>query len=56
MPEISSKPRIALGSDHASYPIQETIRQFLLNAGYPVERATNLNQQNYPASLPRATI
>jgi ribose 5-phosphate isomerase B len=37
MPEISTKPRIALGSDHAGYPIKETIRQFLQNAGYPVD-------------------
>jgi ribose 5-phosphate isomerase B len=37
MPEISPKPRIALGSDHAGFPIKETIRQFLENAGYPVD-------------------
>jgi ribose 5-phosphate isomerase B len=37
MPEFSSKPRIALGSDHAGFPIKETIRQFLENAGYPVD-------------------
>ena len=37
MPEITGKPRIALGSDHAGFPIKETIRQFLQNAGYPVE-------------------
>jgi ribose 5-phosphate isomerase B len=33
----SSKPRVALGSDHAGFPIKETIRQFLENAGYPVD-------------------
>jgi len=32
-----TKPRIALGSDHAGYPIKETIRQFLENSGYPVD-------------------
>ena len=37
MPETTGKPRIALGSDHAGFPIKETIRQFLQNAGYPVE-------------------
>lgn len=37
MPDTIGKPRIALGSDHAGFPIKETIRQFLLNAGYPVE-------------------
>lgn len=37
MPELSSKPRVALGSDHAGFPIKETIRQFLQNAGYPVD-------------------
>ena len=37
MPEPSSKPRIALGSDHAGYPVKETIRHFLENAGYPVD-------------------
>jgi len=35
--ELSPKPRIALGSDHAGFPIKETIRQFLQNAGYPVD-------------------
>jgi ribose 5-phosphate isomerase B len=37
MPEISRKPRIALGSDHAGFPIKETIRQFLENSGYSVD-------------------
>ncbi len=37
MPEISSKPRIALGSDHAGFPVKETIRQYLEAAGYPVD-------------------
>lgn len=37
MGELSSKPRVALGSDHAGFPIKETIRQFLQNAGYPVD-------------------
>jgi ribose 5-phosphate isomerase B len=37
MPEPCQKPRIAIGSDHAGFPIKETIRQFLENAGYPLE-------------------
>ena len=37
MPESSRKPRIALGADHAGFPIKETIRQFLENAGYPLD-------------------
>ena len=36
MAESSGKPRIALGADHAGFPIKETIRQFLQNAGYTV--------------------
>jgi ribose 5-phosphate isomerase B len=37
MPETTVKPRIALGSDHAGFPIKETIRQILQNSGYSVE-------------------
>ena len=37
MPESARKPRIALGADHAGFPIKETIRQFLENSGYPLE-------------------
>ena len=37
MPELSPKPRVALGADHAGFPIEETIRQFLQNAGYLVD-------------------
>jgi len=37
MPELSPKPRVALGADHAGFPIKETIREFLENAGYLVE-------------------
>ena len=37
MQELSPKPRIALGADHAGYHIKEIIRQFLENAGYPVD-------------------
>ena len=37
MPDSSPKPRIALGADHAGFPIKETIREFLQNAGYPLD-------------------
>jgi len=37
MPESSAKPRIVLGADHAGFPIKETVRQFLENAGYPLD-------------------
>ena len=37
MPELSPKPRAALAADHAGFPIKETIRQFLQNAGYLVD-------------------
>ena len=37
MPETTVNPRIALGSDHAGFPIKETIRQILQNSGYSVE-------------------
>jgi len=37
MPEPSQKPRIALGADHAGFHIKEAVREFLENAGYPVD-------------------
>jgi len=37
MPQLSEKPRIALGADHAGYHVKEAIRQFLENAGYPLD-------------------
>lgn len=37
MPQPSEKPRIALGADHAGFHVKEAIRQFLENAGYPVD-------------------
>ncbi|HXQ97478.1 MAG TPA: ribose 5-phosphate isomerase B [Verrucomicrobiae bacterium] len=37
MPQASEKPRIAIGADHAGYHIKEIIRQFLEDAGYPVD-------------------
>jgi len=37
MPELSPKPRVALGADHAGFPIKQCIRAFLQNAGYLVD-------------------
>jgi ribose 5-phosphate isomerase B len=37
MPDTSQKPRIALGADHAGFPVKESIKRYLLEAGYPVE-------------------
>jgi len=36
MGEAPSKPRIAIGSDHAGYPVKEAIRKYLEAAGYQV--------------------
>lgn len=50
MPDPSPKPRIALGADHAGFPIKETIRQFLENAGYPLEDVGTWSEESvdYP--------
>jgi ribose 5-phosphate isomerase B len=37
MTTTPAKPRLALGSDHAGYPIKETIRNYLEGAGYTVD-------------------
>ena len=37
MSESLAKPRIAIGSDHAGFPIKETIRKYLEAAGYAVD-------------------
>jgi ribose 5-phosphate isomerase B len=37
MPDPTQKPRIALGADHAGFPVKEAIKKYLLEAGYPVE-------------------
>lgn len=37
MADSPQKPRVALGADHAGFPVKETIKRFLLEAGYPVE-------------------
>jgi len=37
MSETDAKPRIAIGSDHAGFPVKEAIRKYLEAAGYPVD-------------------
>ena len=37
MSESPAKPRIAIGSDHAGFPVKETIRKYLEAAGYAVD-------------------
>jgi len=36
MTATSAKPRIAIGSDHAGFPVKEIIRKYLEGAGYAV--------------------
>ncbi len=37
MPNTPQKPRIALGADQRRIPVKESIKRYLLDAGYPVE-------------------
>ena len=37
MSESPAKPRIAIGSDHAGFPVKEAIRKYLEAAGYAVD-------------------
>src|SRR5580704_9622789 len=37
MPDTPQKPSIALGADHAGFPVKESIKRYLLEAGYSVE-------------------
>jgi ribose 5-phosphate isomerase B len=37
MAEISNKPRIAIGSDHAGFSVKEIIKKYLETTGYPVD-------------------
>jgi ribose 5-phosphate isomerase B len=50
MPESTQKPRIALGADHAGFPVKETIKKYLLEAGYPVEDVGTWSEESvdYP--------
>jgi ribose 5-phosphate isomerase B len=37
MPDDTTKPRIALGADHAGYHAKEIVKQYLEGAGYTVD-------------------
>jgi ribose 5-phosphate isomerase B len=37
MSDSTAKPRIVIGSDHAGFPVKETIRKYLEAAGYAVD-------------------
>lgn len=46
----STKPRIAIGSDHAGFSVKETIRTYLESAGYTVSDLGTSSEQSvdYP--------
>ncbi len=50
MPDSTAKPRIALGADHAGFRLKETIKKFLLGAGYTVDDAGTSSEDSvdYP--------
>jgi ribose 5-phosphate isomerase B len=50
MSESPAKPRIVIGSDHAGFPVKETIRKYLEAAGYPVEDQGTCSEESvdYP--------
>lgn len=50
MPDSSSKPRIALGADHAGFRAKETIRKYLEGAGYGVDDVGTWSEESvdYP--------
>src|SRR5262249_30618478 len=50
MPDAEPKPRIALEADHAGYHAKETIKQFLMRAGYQVDDVGTWSEESvdYP--------
>ena len=50
MPDSTSKPRIALGADHAGFRAKETIRKYLEGAGYEVDDVGTWSEESvdYP--------
>lgn len=50
MTDSTSKPRIALGADHAGFPVKESIRKFLEENGYAVEDTGTWSEESvdYP--------
>src|SRR5215467_10959805 len=50
MSDTPAKPRIAIGSDHAGFPVKETIRKYLESAGYAVSDlgTSSVESVDYP--------
>ena len=50
MAEPATKPRIALGADHAGFHVKETIKKFLEAAGYAVDDVGTWSEESvdYP--------
>ena len=50
MPDSTSKPRIALGADHAGFRAKETIKKYLEGAGYGVDDVGTWSEESvdYP--------
>ena len=50
MSESPVRPRIAIGSDHAGFPVKETIRKYLEEAGYVVDDQVTSSEESvdYP--------
>jgi len=50
MTDTARKPRIALGADHAGYRLKETLKNFLLGAGYACDDAGTASEESvdYP--------
>jgi ribose 5-phosphate isomerase B len=50
MPESAAKPRIAVGADHAGFHLKETVKRFLIDAGYEVDDVGTSSEESvdYP--------
>ncbi len=50
MGEVTSKPRIALGADHAGFHVKETVRKYLEQAGYALDDVGTWSEESvdYP--------
>jgi len=50
VPDSTSKPRIALGADHAGFRAKETIKKYLEGAGYAVDDVGTWSEESvdYP--------
>ena len=50
MTSLATKPRIALGADHAGFHVKETIKKFLADSGYDVDDVGTQSEESvdYP--------